>query len=77
MPTQRILRKKDIKISALTGKTHQEPTLGTLRMTVLYKGKINNLALIAKESDHFEKRIERTALRVLGNGNVSDFDSWN
>ncbi len=66
-------------------------------MTVIDKGKIDNLAVIAKESDHAsmsssvcslsflgqlriqksEKHIERTALWVLGNGKVSDFDTWN
>ncbi len=65
-------------------------------MTVIDKGKINNLAVIAKESDHatmsssvdslsflvqlriqnIETNIERTALRVLGNGpRVPHFDS--
>ncbi len=66
-------------------------------MTVIDKRENDNLAVIAKESDHasmsssvgslsllgqlgiqnIETNIERTALRVLGNGNVSDFDNCN
>ncbi len=50
MPTQRICG--DIKIISYPGIAHHEPTLGTARTTLIGKRKNDNLAVIAKESDH-------------------------
>ncbi len=43
-----------------------QPTLGTARMTVIDKGKIDNLAVIAKESDHASMSGSVGSLSFLG-----------
>ncbi len=46
--------------------THHETTLSTARMTVIDKGKIDNLAVIANESDHASMSSSVRSLSFLG-----------